>query len=83
VILKASAGGGGKGMRVARDSRELRHAFDTARHEAERAFGVADVYLEKYLTSPRHIEVQVLADRKGKAIAMASASARSSAGIRS
>jgi len=70
VILKASAGGGGKGMRVARDARELRHAFDTARHEAERAFGVADVYLEKYLTSPRHIEVQVLADRRGKAIAM-------------
>jgi len=70
VILKASAGGGGKGMRVARDGRELRHAFDTARHEAERAFGVADVYLEKYLTSPRHIEVQVLADGKGRAIAM-------------
>ena len=70
VILKASAGGGGKGMRVARDGRELRHAFDTARHEAERAFGVADVYLEKYLTSPRHIEVQVLADGKGNAIAM-------------
>jgi acetyl-CoA carboxylase biotin carboxylase subunit len=70
VILKASAGGGGKGMRVARDGRELRHAFDTARHEAERAFGVADVYLEKYLTSPRHIEVQVLADGNGKALAM-------------
>jgi acetyl-CoA carboxylase biotin carboxylase subunit len=70
VILKASAGGGGKGMRVARDARELRHAFDTARHEAERAFGVADVYLEKYLTSPRHIEVQVLADGNGKALAM-------------
>ena len=70
VILKASAGGGGKGMRVAKDARELRHAFDTARHEAERAFGVADVYLEKYLTSPRHIEVQVLADRAGKAVAL-------------
>jgi acetyl-CoA carboxylase biotin carboxylase subunit len=70
VILKASAGGGGKGMRVARDGRELRHAFDTARHEAERAFGVADVYLEKYLTAPRHIEVQILADGKGSAIAM-------------
>ena len=64
MILKASAGGGGKGMRVARDARELRHAFDTARHEAERAFGVADVYLEKYLTAPRHIEVQVMADAR-------------------
>jgi acetyl-CoA carboxylase biotin carboxylase subunit len=70
VILKASAGGGGKGMRVAADARELRHAFDTARHEAERAFGVGDVYLEKYLTSPRHIEVQVMADGHGHVIAL-------------
>ncbi len=70
VILKASAGGGGKGMRVAADARELRHAFDTARHEAERAFGVGDVYLEKYLPSPRHIEVQVMADAHGKVIAL-------------
>lgn len=66
VILKASAGGGGKGMRVANDARELRHAFDTARHEAERAFGVGDVYLEKYLKTPRHIEIQVMADRYGR-----------------
>lgn len=70
VILKASAGGGGKGMRVATDVRELRHAFDTARHEAERAFGVGDVYLEKYLTNPRHIEIQVMADRHGKVAAL-------------
>ena len=70
VILKASAGGGGKGMRVAQDARELRHAFDTARHEAERAFGVADVYLEKYLTAPRHIEVQVIADSYAKVVAV-------------
>ena len=69
VILKASAGGGGKGMRVAHDARELRHAFDTARHEAERAFGAADVYLEKYLTAPRHIEVQLMADAHGKVVA--------------
>nr|BAL56793.1 acetyl-CoA carboxylase, biotin carboxylase subunit [uncultured prokaryote] len=69
VILKASAGGGGKGMRVAHDARELRHAFDTARHEAERAFGVGDVYLEKYLKNPRHIEIQVMADRYGKVAA--------------
>jgi acetyl-CoA carboxylase biotin carboxylase subunit len=70
VILKASAGGGGKGMRVARDVRELRHVFDTARHEAEKAFGVGDVYLEKYLTAPRHIEVQIMADSSGKVVAL-------------
>ncbi len=70
VILKASAGGGGRGMRVARDVRELRHVFDAARSEAEKAFGVGDVYLEKYLTAPRHIEVQVIADSKGRVLAL-------------
>jgi acetyl-CoA carboxylase biotin carboxylase subunit len=70
VILKASAGGGGKGMRVARDARELRHVFDTARNEAEKAFGAGDVYLEKYLTAPRHIEIQVLADGNGRVVAL-------------
>ena len=70
VILKASAGGGGKGMRVARDARELRHVFETARHEAEKAFGVGDVYLEKYLTAPRHIEIQVMADAGGRVVAL-------------
>jgi acetyl-CoA carboxylase, biotin carboxylase subunit len=70
VMLKASAGGGGKGMRVARDARELRHVFETARHEAEKAFGVGDVYLEKYLTAPRHIEVQVMADANGRVVAL-------------
>ncbi|MBZ5590100.1 MAG: acetyl-CoA carboxylase biotin carboxylase subunit [Acidobacteriia bacterium] len=70
VILKATAGGGGKGMRVARDSRELKQVFDTARHEAEKAFGNGDVYLEKYLTAPRHIEIQVLADSQGKVVAL-------------
>jgi acetyl-CoA carboxylase biotin carboxylase subunit len=69
VILKATAGGGGKGMRVAANARELRAAFDTARHEAERAFGLGDVYLEKYLTAPRHIEVQVMADGQGRTVA--------------
>ncbi len=70
VILKASAGGGGKGMRVAGDARELRGVFDTARHEAEKAFGVGDVYLEKYLTEPRHIEIQVIGDSQGKVVAL-------------
>jgi acetyl-CoA carboxylase biotin carboxylase subunit len=53
VILKASAGGGGRGMRVARDERDLANAFETARAEAEKAFGNAEVYLEKYLEDPR------------------------------
>jgi acetyl-CoA carboxylase biotin carboxylase subunit len=66
VILKASAGGGGRGMRLAYDEQELRHAFDTARNEAERAFGDPTLYLEKYLQRPRHIEFQVLADRQGR-----------------
>jgi acetyl-CoA carboxylase biotin carboxylase subunit len=65
VILKASAGGGGRGMRVARDERELSGAFDTARTEAETAFGSAEVYLEKYLEEPRHIEFQVFGDSRG------------------
>jgi acetyl-CoA carboxylase biotin carboxylase subunit len=65
VILKASAGGGGRGMRIARDERELSGAFDTARAEAETAFGNAEVYLEKYLEDPRHIEFQVFGDSHG------------------
>ena len=65
VILKASAGGGGRGMRIARDDRELASAFDTARAEAEKAFGNAEVYLEKYLENPRHIEFQVFGDSRG------------------
>src|SRR5712691_5151021 len=62
VILKASAGGGGRGMRVGRDERELAGAYETARAEAEKAFGNPEVYLEKYLDSPRHIEFQVFGD---------------------
>jgi acetyl-CoA carboxylase biotin carboxylase subunit len=65
VILKASAGGGGRGMRVARDERELSVAYDTARAEAEKAFGNAEVYLERYLESPRHVEFQVFGDGHG------------------
>jgi len=65
VILKASAGGGGRGMRVAREDRELTEAWDTARAEAEKAFGNAEVYLEKYVEEPRHIEFQIFGDRHG------------------
>ncbi len=68
VILKASAGGGGRGMRMATSEGELRAAYDTARSEAERAFGDDSVYLEKYLVRPRHIEFQVLADSRGRII---------------
>ena len=65
VILKAAAGGGGRGMRVARDERELSGAYETARNEADKAFGSPDVYLEKYLDAPRHIEFQIFGDSHG------------------
>jgi acetyl-CoA carboxylase, biotin carboxylase subunit len=66
VILKASAGGGGRGMRVVRNDAELAPAFATARNEAQQAFGVPDVYLEKFIERPRHIEFQVLGDKHGR-----------------
>jgi acetyl-CoA carboxylase biotin carboxylase subunit len=65
VIVKASAGGGGRGMRVARDDDELTRFFEVARQEAKAAFDVADVYVEKFLDSPRHIEFQLMGDRFG------------------
>jgi acetyl-CoA carboxylase biotin carboxylase subunit len=68
VIIKATAGGGGRGMRVVKHPSELSHAFKTAQREAEAAFGVADVYLEKYVESPRHIEFQVLGDQHGAVV---------------
>lgn len=68
VIIKASAGGGGRGMRVARNREELIQSIDTASAEAEAAFGNAEVYLEKYLEEPRHIEFQILADAYGHVI---------------
>jgi acetyl-CoA carboxylase, biotin carboxylase subunit len=68
VIFKAVAGGGGKGMRVVNDSAELATAFRMSQREAENAFGVASVYLEKYLQRPRHIEFQILADEQGHMI---------------
>ena len=68
VIIKAVAGGGGRGMRVVRSSDELSKAFRTAMREAEAAFGVGDVYLEKYVEQPRHIEIQVLGDHHGNVV---------------
>ena len=68
VLLKPSAGGGGRGMRVAYDESDLLRAFPTARAEAEAAFGRGDLLLEKYLTNVRHVEIQVLADSYGHAI---------------
>ena len=68
VMLKAAAGGGGRGMKVVRDEGELLSALAVARAEAKAAFGDDTLYLEKYLERPRHIEIQVLGDGKGRAI---------------
>ena len=65
LIIKAAAGGGGRGMRLVRSREELAPAFQTARSEAQQAFGTPDVYMEKFIERPRHIEFQVLGDRRG------------------
>ncbi|RAH98259.1 acetyl-CoA carboxylase biotin carboxylase subunit [Acuticoccus sediminis] len=70
VLIKASAGGGGRGMTVARSADEVVQAAQRARAEAKAAFGNDDVYLEKYLTTPRHIEIQVMGDGQGDAVAL-------------
>jgi acetyl-CoA carboxylase biotin carboxylase subunit len=71
VLLKASAGGGGKGMRVVREPSELRRAFEAAAREALAAFGDGSVYLERYLERPRHVEIQVLGDAHGNVVHLA------------
>ncbi len=68
IMIKASAGGGGKGMRVAKTEEEFVTQFDTAKKEAENAFSDGTMYLEKYMENPRHIEVQILADKYGNVI---------------
>ena len=68
VILKASAGGGGRGMRVVREPQDLAQHFRAAQAEAQAAFGVPDVYIEKFVVNPRHIEIQVMADSKGNVV---------------
>ncbi len=68
VMVKASMGGGGKGMRIVHSETELQAALDGARREAEKAFGDATVFLEKYIVDPRHIEIQILADGHGNTL---------------
>jgi acetyl-CoA carboxylase biotin carboxylase subunit len=70
VLLKAAAGGGGKGMRLVKAEAEVDAAFQAARSEAQKAFGDGSVYVEKYLQRPRHIEIQILADRHGRVVAL-------------
>ena len=68
LIVKAAAGGGGKGMEIVRSARDAERAFDAARRQGEKYFADATVYVERYLEDPRHVEVQVLADRYGNVI---------------
>ncbi len=70
VIVKASAGGGGRGMRVIRSAEELPHMFNAAHSEAASAFGNGDLYMEKFIERPRHIEFQVLADEHGNVVSL-------------
>jgi acetyl-CoA carboxylase biotin carboxylase subunit len=70
VLLKAAAGGGGKGMRVVREEKELESSLDSARREAKNAFGDDAVYVEKYIEGPRHVEIQILADTHGNVLSL-------------
>jgi len=70
ILIKAAAGGGGRGMRVVETPNDLDAALDSARREAEAAFGDPRLFIEKYLARPRHIEVQILADNSGKVVAL-------------
>ena len=68
IMLKASAGGGGRGMRIVRNEADLLREFHSAQSEARKAFGIDDIFIEKYLESPKHIEVQVLGDNYGNIV---------------
>jgi len=68
LIVKATAGGGGRGMRVVHKQENFKNAFNTCRNEAEAAFGNAEVYIEKFIEDPRHIEIQILGDQHGNVI---------------
>ena len=65
VMIKASAGGGGKGMRIAWNDSEVKEGFQSSKNEAASSFGDDRIFIEKFVTQPRHIEIQVLADTKG------------------
>lgn len=68
VIIKATAGGGGRGMRIVAEKKELENAYNSALNEAQKAFGDASVYLEKFIQDPKHIEIQVLGDKHGRVV---------------
>lgn len=68
LIVKATAGGGGRGMRVVHEAENFKNAFNTCRNEAEAAFGNAEVYIEKFIEDPRHIEIQILGDQHGNVV---------------
>ena len=68
IMLKATAGGGGRGMRVVKGKNELLKNYHEARGEAEKAFNDGTIFMEKFIDSPRHIEVQILADEKGNVV---------------
>ena len=70
VILKASAGGGGRGMRIVRRPEDMESEYNSATSEAKKAFGIADVFVEKYIERPKHIEVQILGDKYGNIVHM-------------
>lgn len=68
VMLKAAAGGGGRGMRIVSSERDLETAFSSTRNEAKKAFGIDDIFVEKYIEAPKHIEVQILGDKQGNLV---------------
>lgn len=70
IMIKASAGGGGKGMRIVRDMEHLENAYITAKSEAESSFGNGDIYIEKFIENPRHVEIQILGDKFGNVISL-------------
>lgn len=70
IMIKASAGGGGKGMRIVREDEELENAYNTAKAEAASSFGNDDIYIEKFVDEPRHIEIQILGDKHGTILSL-------------
>ena len=68
LMIKATSGGGGKGMRIVRSNDELEDAFYRAKSEAEKSFGNSEVYIEKYIDNPKHIEVQIMGDEHGNIV---------------